>query len=249
VSIEALSVVLNSTMSTDPLQKLILMGLANHADGYGRSARPSQETLARYAQCGRRTVQRKLAELEEAGAVRRGDQRLTDHLRGDRRPVVWDLCLRALHASSVAVSDPEDPTELSTSVDNASVRGATQTPREYSRGVTPDAYGASPVAHRTVPRTFPLKPPTTARDRRRAEQERLAELDAQRRELERAAARQARASAIAACNLCDDQGERQGRTCDHDPERGIRASRWVEQIKRESSARVSDSQSKGAATG
>ncbi|GAB3622544.1 hypothetical protein GCM10027418_06260 [Mariniluteicoccus endophyticus] len=75
----------------DPIAKLILIGLADHARDDGTAAFPSQATLAAYAETTTRTVRTKLALLEDAGLIRRGDQRLVNHIQGNRRPIVWDL--------------------------------------------------------------------------------------------------------------------------------------------------------------
>jgi hypothetical protein len=52
-------------------RKLILLGLADHADDRG-VCYPSVATLARYAETSERTVQRNLSALEEDGFIRRG---------------------------------------------------------------------------------------------------------------------------------------------------------------------------------
>ncbi|WP_188043685.1 helix-turn-helix domain-containing protein [Changpingibacter yushuensis] len=75
----------------EPIAQLILIGLADHARDDGTGARPSIATLAAYARCSTRTVQRKLAVLEEAHLICRGDQREVSHLPANRRPTVWDL--------------------------------------------------------------------------------------------------------------------------------------------------------------
>lgn len=49
--------------------KLVLIGLANHADPHGRNAWPAVSTLAVYASVDKRNVQRALTRLEDAGLV------------------------------------------------------------------------------------------------------------------------------------------------------------------------------------
>jgi hypothetical protein len=66
MSIESMVTVLNAGNLT-PRRKLILLGIANH-DGDGGSW-PSISTLARYAGCSDRTVQRELQRLTEEGFV------------------------------------------------------------------------------------------------------------------------------------------------------------------------------------
>jgi hypothetical protein len=59
MSIEASSFVLGVVMGRgNGIRKLILLGYANHADKHGRSAYPSTRTIADYAECDVRTVQR-----------------------------------------------------------------------------------------------------------------------------------------------------------------------------------------------
>lgn len=77
----------------DPVARLVLVGLGNHADPDGRGARPAQATLARYVGVSTRTVRTKLRLLEDLGLVHPGDQDMVAHLRADRRPVVFDLAL------------------------------------------------------------------------------------------------------------------------------------------------------------
>ena len=89
MSIESMVTVLNAGNLT-PRRKLILLGIANH-DGDGGSW-PSISTLARYAVCSDRTVQRELQKLTEEGFVtielQAGGLPRT---RADRRPNLYRL--------------------------------------------------------------------------------------------------------------------------------------------------------------
>jgi hypothetical protein len=78
---------------SDPVEALILVGLADHAHEDGTVAYAAQNTLATYARTSSRTVRRKLAVLEAAGLIKRGDQQMVAHIPTNRRPIVWDLCL------------------------------------------------------------------------------------------------------------------------------------------------------------
>jgi hypothetical protein len=65
----------------DPYAKLILISLANHADHLSGFCYPTMRTIAKEASCDRRTVLRKLPDLESAGHIRiikrtKGKQRL-----------------------------------------------------------------------------------------------------------------------------------------------------------------------------
>jgi hypothetical protein len=96
VSIEASSFVLGLSMGQgNGIRKLILLGYANHADKYGRGAYPSTRTIADYAECDVRTVQRHLRWLIERGYLHDGDQRTVDHLDPRYRPIVYDVAMSA----------------------------------------------------------------------------------------------------------------------------------------------------------
>ena len=67
-------------------KKIILIGIASHADRHGRNAWPSIETLATYAHVDPRSVRRALAELEADGYLSRvvgggGTRATVDHKR------------------------------------------------------------------------------------------------------------------------------------------------------------------------
>lgn len=91
MSIEATAWALGITGLQDSTERVILLGLANHAAADGTASWPSVATLAEYAVCSPRTVHRRLRDLEGRGLIRRGDQGMVDHLPADRRPVVYDL--------------------------------------------------------------------------------------------------------------------------------------------------------------
>ncbi|WNM72833.1 helix-turn-helix DNA binding domain protein [Arthrobacter phage RedFox] len=93
MSLQAMVWALKTAPVPDPISHLVLIGLADHANDDGTGARPSVAVLAEYARCSARSVQRKLRDLEECGLIVRGDQRSVEHLRSDRRPVVYDLNL------------------------------------------------------------------------------------------------------------------------------------------------------------
>lgn len=77
----------------DATQVLILWALADRANDDGTAAWPAQQWIADRARCSTRTVRRHLADLEEQGIIRRGDQELVSHFRADSRPVVWDIVM------------------------------------------------------------------------------------------------------------------------------------------------------------
>jgi hypothetical protein len=94
VSIESTSSVLGLSMGRgNGLRKFILLGYANHADKHGRGAYPSTRTIADYAECDVRTVQRHIGWLLERGYLREGDQQMVDHLDPRHRPIVYDVAM------------------------------------------------------------------------------------------------------------------------------------------------------------
>lgn len=93
VSLRAMLWALHDAPCTDPVDKLVLWVLSDHADDEGRNALPAVSTIAATVPCDRATVQRHLRALEEQGLIRKGNQQAAMYLRADRRPTVWDLPL------------------------------------------------------------------------------------------------------------------------------------------------------------
>lgn len=86
MSVEAMSFVLNQCRAKGT-EKLVMIGIANHADNRGRNAWPSISTLAAYANVSERSVQLAIVKLVAAGELLVQDQRGgDDETRGDRRP-------------------------------------------------------------------------------------------------------------------------------------------------------------------
>lgn len=102
MSLSAMVWALKKAEVPDPISHLVLIGLADHADDDGRNSRPSVALLADYARCSMRSVQRKLRTLEDCGLIWAGDQRSVEHLRSDRRPVVYDLAIYGVSVSHAA---------------------------------------------------------------------------------------------------------------------------------------------------
>lgn len=111
MSLTAMVWALKTAQVSDPHAKLVLIALADHAGDDGTNAWPSQKTMAEYAGASDRTVRRKLEELEEDGWIRRGDQTIVAHLRGDRRPVVWDLGYAPQRPAADDIDDTEEAGE------------------------------------------------------------------------------------------------------------------------------------------
>ncbi|MGN7705060.1 helix-turn-helix domain-containing protein [Cellulosimicrobium sp. 22601] len=88
----------------------VLLVLADHAGDDGTGAWPHVETIAEKLNVTRRTVERHLAALRDAGLIRKGDQQLVKLRRGDRRPTVWDLALAASRPDRTVARSKSDPT-------------------------------------------------------------------------------------------------------------------------------------------
>jgi hypothetical protein len=93
VSVEATNWVLNDAPDVPPHLVSTLFGLANHAHADGRNAYISKETLSRYTRKAPRNVQKDLRDLEELGLIVLGDQRVVEHYRADKRPIVYNLAV------------------------------------------------------------------------------------------------------------------------------------------------------------
>lgn len=92
----------------------VLLKLANCVDKDGRNAFPSVGSLAEDLGCSVRTVQRALSELERAGLIEPGDQRLVNHVRRDRRPRVFNLTMGRSAAYQPELSTaPDGVTDMS----------------------------------------------------------------------------------------------------------------------------------------
>ncbi len=105
-----------------------LLGLANHADRHGRGAYVSQNLLGWYARKARRNIRKDIDDLLKLGLIREGDQRLAEHIRADRRPVVYDLAIeRKRDRASLDEGMPASPRKAST-------RGRTHPPADAPRG-------------------------------------------------------------------------------------------------------------------
>ncbi|MGI5222469.1 helix-turn-helix domain-containing protein [Nocardia sp. CA-290969] len=86
-------------------EKCVLLVMAEIADEHGQGVRVSQGTLEERCCFTERTVRRALIGLETRGLIRRGNQRLVQHLPVGRRPVVWDLVLTEFAGSEDLLND------------------------------------------------------------------------------------------------------------------------------------------------
>ena len=113
MSFEAVSWALEAPVSGT--QKVLLIGVASHADRYGDNAWPSIETLARYAYVDARSVQRAIGELVKAGFLYRdvnggGSRQTASHMR----PNLYRLNMAKTHAAHpMTPASPEPSIEPS----------------------------------------------------------------------------------------------------------------------------------------
>ncbi|WP_181244334.1 DnaT-like ssDNA-binding domain-containing protein [Halomonas sp. ND22Bw] len=170
MSVEATSWALQQQAVTDPGARSVLFGLANHANHEGRHAFPSVDLLRRYTGLGRRTVIAKLKLLQQAGLIRKGNQRVAAAIidRADRRPTVYDLALGMGLESVEPIGDEQEPDMPTEPGANAAPRGngsrdAQAAPREgngvqdSANGVqmtTPRGAGAAPEPSGTNPNSL-----------------------------------------------------------------------------------------------
>lgn len=69
----------------------VLVAMAEAADQDGCNSFLSANTIADRTRLAKRTVQRRMDELEKRALIRKGDQRSAAHIPVDRRPVVYDV--------------------------------------------------------------------------------------------------------------------------------------------------------------
>ena len=109
----------------------ILLLLADHADTQGRGAFPSQKRIVALTGYSRRTIQSGLHDLEKAGLIRRGDQRITEHL-GKYRPIVWDLAMKDFRGAKTTPLE-QPPQEAQTTAPLNKLEGRNQGRKKTSQ--------------------------------------------------------------------------------------------------------------------
>jgi hypothetical protein len=162
VSVEALTWLAQRAPGVKPHWLGTLFGLCNHADDEGKGSRPSQGLLAWYARKTERAVREDLAAMEEAGLIRKGDQRLVAHLPADKRPVVWDLAMERDRGPRPRPgkpgrpaknrAEPQHPPISDDDVSAGQKRGGLQFPPESERenGGNPSVNRGEPHCRQTV---------------------------------------------------------------------------------------------------
>lgn len=132
-----------------PTAYRVLVLLANHAHSDGRNVWRNNRDMAQQLDCSLRTIERAIRDLKVAGLIHPGDQKLTQHLRQDRRPVVYDLNLSYGREYGEQPELVNDPTSV---VGSNGPTGLSRPDRIRTNGPT------SAVAHRTV--IEPVRSPT-----------------------------------------------------------------------------------------
>lgn len=139
---------LTQQIVTEPTARHVLLCLANYAGEDGRGAFPAVSTLSKLTGLSERTVQYKLAALEEARVIRRGNQAVAAAYidRNDRRPTVYDLDLRG---AADAPRAERGATDDANGVQLATERGARVAPDpSLNHPVKPDIEGVATAAGR-----------------------------------------------------------------------------------------------------
>lgn len=123
----------------------VLLKYADRVDQYGRAGWYNTAELAEQLGCHPRTVQRATRELLDRGLMVEGDQRFVKHIRGDRRPTVYNLNLSTVVAPRLEVEEDEETGDDTTP--SVTPHGTT----DMSRHGNPVPHATtSAVAHRTV---------------------------------------------------------------------------------------------------
>lgn len=152
VSFEATKWVLESAPNLPPHLAMTLVALAWHADKEGRTAYPSQSTLAGYTRKSERAIRNDLSQLLDLGLIRRGDPRTVEHLPADARPAVYDLPVDA------SAERGRKPTSARNST-SARKRGTGGKPTTKGTGSPLPPATGSPLPPKVVPTELQVEPP------------------------------------------------------------------------------------------
>lgn len=131
MSVQAMTWALEQQEVAEPHARHVLLCLANYADQDGRAAFPSVARLATDTGLSARTVQYRLRDLEQAGAIRRGNQAVPAAYitQRDRIPVCYDIALeRGAQRAPGARHDVTGCTPEQNGVHATTERGAQHAP-------------------------------------------------------------------------------------------------------------------------
>lgn len=137
MSVEVMAWVLkNSTASAT--EKLILVGIASHADKNGRNAWPTIDLLATYASTSVRTVQRLLPKMVADGhLVIRKNSGGGDKQRGNRRPNLFEIVMSEVTDGVTSDTHQEVTHDVTPSPDLGVTDSNLGVTKEPSRGDSP----------------------------------------------------------------------------------------------------------------
>lgn len=139
--------VLDANIAAGAQAKLVLIALAERAHADGSDAYPSVKTLARYAQCSERTVQRVLRALVADGVVVVQEA----HDRGHHRPTTYAIDLQrlaALRSGRQTVTPPATPDPAPSDADLSSDDGRQTDTPDPERGDTVSPGGVTSTTER-----------------------------------------------------------------------------------------------------
>jgi DNA-binding transcriptional ArsR family regulator len=173
MSVTAMSAVFKSTLPTG--EKMVLLIIADHASDDGTNAWPGLDTIARKASMTRRSVQRHISALVDAGLVIVERQKGgTAEMRDDRRPNRYTVVLDALPVDGVTERTPRKRCAAKADGVTSEHDGVTSEPprgdRNDADGVTPTSPNPSYEPSEEPPVEFfpdaahQEPPPITARD-------------------------------------------------------------------------------------
>lgn len=134
MSIEVTALVLRAQTGLNAQAKMVLLGLADHASNDGSDAWPSVATLAQYAECSERTVQRHLHSLVDAGLIQ--VQRESDR----RTPTTYAVCLPVLATLRGDTVTPVTGVTTGTRGDNDDTSGVTIGASRGDIAVSPEPF-------------------------------------------------------------------------------------------------------------
>ncbi len=165
----ALDARLTGPMSAE--HRLVLVALADYATPTGHGAWPAVATLAERLGVSTRAVRRSLQALAAGGWITKGDQRQTAHLRGDRRPVVWDLAVKGRQTLLEDTGELGAEPYRGDAAVTPSRTDATVTPQAVDNPARGDAggiHGVTPASPKPRTEQTPLTHLRTKPDPRRA---------------------------------------------------------------------------------
>lgn len=110
----------------------VLLRMADVADENGNGVWLSRQTIATQLGCHVKTVQRALSQLKVLGLIEEGDKRAVQHIRHDRRPVVYNLTMAVSPAAELLIYGG---TEMSTNGGTEMSRGDKMTPNGGTHSV------------------------------------------------------------------------------------------------------------------